>query len=449
MTKKIEATEMLQYIADVRQAVKYAVSDMEGSELPGFSIPKKGITPVLPIFREGILSGTQELKEQAAVGLGELIDVTNAEALKVSVLNITGPLIRILGDRFVWSLKVAVLDTLTKLLTKVGVMLKPFLPQLQTTFLKALNDPQRSVRLKAASALGQLIIIHVRVDPLFTELLNGIKNATESGVRDTMLQALRFCLTGAGAKMAEPLKKQASSALLSMLGSQEETTRSAASACLGAMCGSLSDVDLTDVMISHLLDSDPSQDWMVKHGQGIALGVALKESADRLCKQFEDNITKTVLDLTTSDRIPLCLCGYRCLGYLLIYQQSKGQLKTELLTSLIKGMKNDSNDVKQLVTQIIPHLSSGGNLTDDNVKLLIPPLVMGTKEKNTVVKTNSEIAVVAVLHLRKNETVLKSVSGSLDAGMRESLNELVYKSLVKLCKQPEPALESIDDTVLK
>lgn len=68
-----------------------------------------------------------------------------------------------------------------------------------------------------------------------------------------MLQALRFCLTGAGSKMAEPLKKQASSSLLSMLGSQEETTRSAASACLGAMCGSLSDVDLTDVMISHLL----------------------------------------------------------------------------------------------------------------------------------------------------------------------------------------------------
>lgn len=70
-------------------------------------------------------------------------------------------------------------------------------------------------------------------------------------------------------------------------------------------------------------------------------------------------------------------------------------------------MKNDSNDVKQLVTQIIPHLSRGGNLTDDHVKLLIPPLVMGTKEKNTVVKTNSEIAVVAVLHLRKDETVLK------------------------------------------
>ena len=32
---------MLEYIADIRQAVKYAVSDMDGKELPGFSIPKK------------------------------------------------------------------------------------------------------------------------------------------------------------------------------------------------------------------------------------------------------------------------------------------------------------------------------------------------------------------------------------------------------------------------
>lgn len=68
-----------------------------------------------------------------------------------------------------------------------------------------------------------------------------------------MLQAFRFCLSGAGSKMAEPLKKQATTTLLGMLSSQEETTRSVASACLGAICGALSDVDLTDVMISHLL----------------------------------------------------------------------------------------------------------------------------------------------------------------------------------------------------
>lgn len=80
------------------------------------------MTPVLPIFREGILNGAAEMKEQAAVGLGELINLTSAEALKPSVVNITGPLIRILGDRFTWNVKVAVLETLTLLLAKVGLI---------------------------------------------------------------------------------------------------------------------------------------------------------------------------------------------------------------------------------------------------------------------------------------------------------------------------------------
>lgn len=62
-------------------------------------------------------------------------------------------------------------------------MLKPFLPQLQTTFVKALNDPTQAVREKAAWALGLLTVLHTRVDSLFTELKNGIRNNDDSGIR--------------------------------------------------------------------------------------------------------------------------------------------------------------------------------------------------------------------------------------------------------------------------
>lgn len=65
----------------------------------------------------------------------------------------------------------------------MGIALKPFLPQLQTTFTKALSDTNRAVRLKAAEALGNLIVIHTKVDPLFTELLNLVRNADDSSVR--------------------------------------------------------------------------------------------------------------------------------------------------------------------------------------------------------------------------------------------------------------------------
>lgn len=81
--------------------------------------PRQGIAPILPIFREGILNGSPEVKESAALGLGEAIRRTSADALKPSVVNITGPLIRILGDRFSFNVKIAMLDTLGLLLNKV------------------------------------------------------------------------------------------------------------------------------------------------------------------------------------------------------------------------------------------------------------------------------------------------------------------------------------------
>ena len=53
-------------------------------------------------------------------------------------------------------------------------------------------DPNRTVRLKAGVALSYLIDIHMRPDPLFNELANGIKNADEAAVRDTYLQVSLF-----------------------------------------------------------------------------------------------------------------------------------------------------------------------------------------------------------------------------------------------------------------
>ena len=51
-----------------------------------------------------------------------------------------GPLIRIIGDRWVWQVKAAILVTLGGLIAKAGLALKPFVPQLQTSFLKCLHD---------------------------------------------------------------------------------------------------------------------------------------------------------------------------------------------------------------------------------------------------------------------------------------------------------------------
>jgi HEAT repeat protein len=142
--------------------------------IPGFCLPK-ALQPVQQIYIQGLMSGSAELREQAAEGLGELIDVTSEAALKPFVVPITGPLIRIIGDRFPWQVKSAILGTLGILISKGGIALKPFLPQLQTTFIKCLQDNTRAVRSRAAWALGKLTGLSTRVDPLVGDLISGLQ----------------------------------------------------------------------------------------------------------------------------------------------------------------------------------------------------------------------------------------------------------------------------------
>jgi hypothetical protein len=89
------------------------------------------------------------VREAAAAALGEAVSATSAAALKPYVIKVTGPLIRIVGDRFPPPVKTAILRSLGEVIRKAGGGLKPFVPQLQTTFLKCLPDPIEDIRIQA------------------------------------------------------------------------------------------------------------------------------------------------------------------------------------------------------------------------------------------------------------------------------------------------------------
>ncbi|XP_055374977.1 eIF-2-alpha kinase activator GCN1 [Condylostylus longicornis] len=446
--KNLEPAEQITHVMDVRQAVRFAASELNGAELPGFCLPK-GITPLLPVFREAILNGLPEEKESAAQGLGEIISLTSPQSLQPSVVHITGPLIRILGDRFNSDVKAAVLETLAILLRKVGIMLKQFLPQLQTTFLKALHDNSRSVRLKAGQALAELINIHLRPDPLFIEIHNGIKNYDDPAVRDTMLQALRGVITFGGDKMSETLRKQIHATLISMLNHNEETTRNAIGGCLGALCKYLPPDDVDETLKNHILSE--SDDFALKHGRTIALYVALKESPDAIyISAFQHKITQVIASCITSDRVPISSNGVRSFAYLTRHCLSKNeQIPQSILTTFVRAMNHESNEIKQLVAKTCSFLAkSTESIPLDILKVIIPMLVNGTKEKNVYVKCNSEIALVAILRLRSGDELFQNCLQIMDAGARESLNEVVVKVLRKVMTQPTGKEEEYDTTLI-
>ena len=105
------------------------------------------------------------------MGLGELMDLTASKYLAGPlIIKITGPLLRVVGDRNPASVKIAIISTLGKVLLKGGPALRAFVPQFQTTFVKALADPSRQVRVEAIQALALLMPLSTRVDPLIKEL---------------------------------------------------------------------------------------------------------------------------------------------------------------------------------------------------------------------------------------------------------------------------------------
>uniref|UniRef100_A0A6B2EHQ3 Putative translational activator gcn1 n=1 Tax=Phlebotomus kandelakii TaxID=1109342 RepID=A0A6B2EHQ3_9DIPT len=452
VTKTLDSAQQIAHVSDVRQAVRFATSDLKGEELPGFCLPK-GITPLLPVFREAILNGLPEEKENAAQGLGEVISLTSATSLQPSVVHITGPLIRILGDRFNAGVKASVLETLAILLRKVGVMLKQFLPQLQTTFLKALHDPNRVVRIKAGQALAQLVMIHTRADPLFTEMHTGIKGNDDSAVRETMLQALRGIMTPAGDKMTEPLRKQVYGTLVSMLNFPEDVTRSAVGGCLGALCKWLTPEQLDDALMGHILNEDHPEDWVLKHGRTSALFVVLKEAPDVVCvPKYEAKICKVIVNCITSDKTPVACNAVRSAGYLLQYCMNTGKtLPQPLMGPFVRAMNHNSNEVKQLLANTCNYLAKvvpAENTLPEFLRPVIPMLVNGTKEKNGYVKSNSEIALIAMLRLRTGEETHQKCMALLEVGARESLSEVVTKVLRKVALQPVGKEEDLDDTIL-
>lgn len=230
IVKKCKKEELAPYLSDVRDTVLRLVVDPVtkkeeiGKLLPGLC-KQNGLEPLYPIYQHGLMFGSADARELAAKGLGELVTHTTEQALKPYVVKITGPLIRIVGDRFPGTVKKAIVDTLKSLLIKGGATLKPFLPQLQTTYVKCLADPTEAVRQKAAESLGTLVRLSARTEPLINELTGALVSHADPAVRLAMCQALGEVLMNVPQPVSEAVQEKLMEALLPRGLSDEGTPR--------------------------------------------------------------------------------------------------------------------------------------------------------------------------------------------------------------------------------
>ncbi|XP_069969047.1 stalled ribosome sensor GCN1-like [Bactrocera oleae] len=266
-----------------------------------------------------------------------------------------------------------------------------------------------------------------------------------------MLAAIRLSINLAGEKMSECLKLQLSATLLNMIGHSEEISRSASAGCLGALLKYLSIQQVDDLLELHIFVAG-NGDVLLKHGRTAALFVALKESPAIITSKYESKLIEFITSSISSDKINIASSGVRAMTCLLHYYMSNDIMCSPIIVSCFtRAMNHKSNEIKQIVAKSCNYLAKTlaiDKMSPDVIKQLVPMLVNGTKEKNGYVKSNSEIALVSILHLRDNDTTFSYVCQLLEVGARDSLNEVVNKVLRKVAVQAIGKDEEFDDTIL-
>jgi hypothetical protein len=302
-TKHLKKEEMEALVYSTRQILQHV--GVAGSNLPGFGLPK-GINAILPIFLQGLMNGTAEQRTQSALAISDIVDRTSGDSLKPFVTQITGPLIRVVSERSV-DVKAAILLTLNNLLEKIPTFLKPFLPQLQRTFAKSLADTSSEVlRTRAAKALGTLITLTPRIDPLIAELVTGSRTS-DTGVRNAMLKALYEVISKAGANMSE-VSRSAVLGLIDTDAEDNDVSMAITNAkLLGALIKNVPSENATSLIKNRVVTTQFSQSSI------LALNAVLLESPTSLTEGlFADDLPGIIcLGMSSKNVSTPMHCRYR------------------------------------------------------------------------------------------------------------------------------------------
>ncbi|PWY93316.1 ARM repeat-containing protein [Aspergillus sclerotioniger CBS 115572] len=434
-----EAMEVL--TIPVRQVLRSV--GVPGANLPGFSLPK-GITAILPIFLQGLLNGSVEQRTQAALALGDIIDRTGADSLKLFVTQITGPLIRVVSERSV-DIKCAIFFTLNKLLEKIPLAVKPFLPQLQRTFARGLADASsETLRNRAAKGLGILITLTPRVDPLIAELITGTKT-TDIGVRNAMMKALQEVVGKAGANMSEASKN----ALLALIdddaSDQTDAVAITNAKLLGALVKVLPAATAGPLIKNRVLTATAS------HASILGLNALLVESPSSVTEHFSAETQAVICQGVTNKDPFIADNSVLAAGkYLLVEDEHRNfevnKAIFEALAPCIQpGTPSDTRRLTLVVMRTVSRLHP--ELTRPHLALLAPPIFASVRDVVIPVKLAAEAAFLAIFSVEDTEGAVfeKYMAGpgaTLPPGPKRSMSDYFKRVALRLAAQARERKEA-------
>ena len=442
LMKHLRKEEMESLVPSTRQIVQQI--GVAGRNLPGFCLPK-GVNAVLPIFLQGLMNGTVEQRTQSALAISDIIDRTSPDALKPFVTNITGPLIRVVSERSV-ELRSAILLTLNNLLEKIPLFLKPFLPQLQRTFAKSLADTSSDLlRTRAAKALGTLLTLKPRVDPLIAELVTGTKTS-DTGVRNAMLKALYEVVSKAGDNMSEASRNSILGVIDGETGEGNDSMVITHARLLGALVKNLPAADASSLIKQRALSSKPS------YISALSFNSILLESPSSLTSNFAQETPATICQGITTKQTLISDNSVLAAGKYLLHCGEDISFETskpifEALASVIApGNPVDTRRLSLVVVRTLARRYSA--VVRPHLAVLTPPIFSSLRDMVIPVKLAAEAAFLAIFDVVDSEGAVfekyMSEKGSKDLGaaQRKSMQDYFKRVALRLAGQARERREA-------
>ena len=430
--------------------------------IPALTLPR-ALEALSKIYLAGVLHGEEpEHRQLAAEALQLAISCSTKDGLKAHVVSITGPLIRVVSDKFPSSVRAALLDCLATLVEKGGIGLKPFVPQLQTTFLKSLNDAKRAPRVSSAKGLGLLMSIQVRVDPLAADLAKKLaNNEVEDECVEAHFEAARGVARYGGSKITpESIEMALNASTVAALTSEDENIRVAASRCAAAFA-SLYYTDNDDNK------EQKREEWLKTDVEKFAsenITIASREGKSKILSEFARLAPESILSIpkdkaTTLNNLAKCAsdnskavksnCA-KGLGYLgescVRIEGASSDTVAKILQVLTKLLRDASSEVRENSSKAIRSIIKCASLKDeiDDITIHFPIFLADLAEvaigdKHELAKKSAERAVFRALRLDLGaEVALPHLKqGGSGAAARGKLSDLNLRKLANLPDESE------------